>query len=681
MHGRRLSRGGSAALCLLLTVGTVVGLTGAAANASAKVGPTTLKAVVSLAPRTSTVGERVTASVNKSTLPKGDKLKRITLSWGDHTKTVVLSSLKAKPIHRYGRAGRYLVVLSVTDQKHKIARHTAAEVVTALSPLAGSYTGTNPQNNEPITFFVSSDRKHLQDIYISDVYLTCEPGGKSITDALETASVALNANGSFSATTTQHGVDFGYPTKFTYTFRGNYQGLNSSGVPALAGTFKETINYTDSAARTCSSSNQSWTATRDTQPAQTAAPPPVGSYTATNPENNEPITFYVSSDRKHLQDVSIPDVYLICAPGGKSITDALETASVAIKANGSFSATTTQHGVAFGYPTTFTYTFRGNFHGLSPSGSARAAGTFRETLTYTDNAARTCTSDDQSWTATRDTQPAQPASAPPDGSYTGTNPENNEPITFYVSSDRKHLQDISIPEVYLICAPGGASLTDDLETPLVDLNSNGSFSATTTQHGVLSGYFATFTYTFRGNVHGVSPSGAARFAGTFRETITYTDTTPRTCTSDDVSWTATRDTQPAQPISAPPAGVYTGTNPQNNEPITFSVSSNQASLQNISIPDVYLSCAPGGASLNEPLSISTAPIGLERSFTATTTGSGTVAGHAAMFTYTFRGNFHGVDPSGAARAAGTFRESVTYTDTTARSCTSDDVSWTASRTS
>jgi hypothetical protein len=52
-----------------------------------------------------------------------------------------------------------------------------------------------------------------------------------------------------------------------------------------------------------------------------------------------------------------------------------------------------------------------------------------------------------------------------------------------------------------------------------------------------------------------------------------------------------------------------------------------------------------------------------------------------MFTYTFRGNFHGVDPSGAARAAGTFRESVTYTDTTARSCTSDDVSWTASRTS
>ena len=74
----------------------------------------------------------------------------------------------------------------------------------------------------------------------------------------------------------------------------------------------------------------------------------------------------------------------------------------------------------------------------------------------------------------------------------------------------------------------------------VPLNSNGSFTATTTQTGVYNGYPAKFTYTFRGNFHGVGPSGAARAAGTFQETVTFTDTTKRTCTSNVQSWTATR---------------------------------------------------------------------------------------------------------------------------------------------
>src|SRR5215470_16105638 len=133
-----------------------------------------------------------------------------------------------------------------------------------------------------------------------------------------------------------------------------------------------------------------------------AALPPVGSYTGTNPQNNEPITFYVSASKTSLQDISIPFVFLSCTPSGDANpTQPMGIAAIPLKSDGSFAATTTQTGVYAGFPATFTYTFRGNFHGAGPSGAARAAGTFRETMTFTDSTKRTCTSNAQSWTATR----------------------------------------------------------------------------------------------------------------------------------------------------------------------------------------------------------------------------------------------------------------------------------------
>ena len=133
----------------------------------------------------------------------------------------------------------------------------------------------------------------------------------------------------------------------------------------------------------------------------TASNPPAGSYTARNPQNNYPITFYVSSSQTSLQDISIPTVYLDCAPGNASASQPFGIASVPLASNGSFNTTTTQTGVYNGFPAKFTYTFRGNFHGVDPSGAARAAGTFQETMTFTDTTKRTCTSNLQSWTATR----------------------------------------------------------------------------------------------------------------------------------------------------------------------------------------------------------------------------------------------------------------------------------------
>ncbi|MGD0686258.1 MAG: hypothetical protein ABSA03_14210, partial [Streptosporangiaceae bacterium] len=46
--------------------------------------------------------------------------------------------------------------------------------------------------------------------------------------------------------------------------------------------------------------------------------------------------------------------------------------------------------------------------------------------------------------------------------------------------------------------------------------------------------------------------------------------------------------------SPPPAGSYTALNPQTDGLITFYVAASQTSLQDISIPVVYLDCSPGG---------------------------------------------------------------------------------------
>jgi hypothetical protein len=423
-----------------------------------------------------------------------------------------------------------------------MAATASATAVTAAHPPVGSYTAFNPQTNLPITFYVSSSKTSLQDIYISTVGLTCTPtGDPNPNQPFGIASVPLTTNGSFNTTTTQTGVYRGFPAKFTYTFQGSYQGLNSSGVPTFTGSFKETLKFTDSAARTCTSGTQSWTATRDAQPPQTTTPPPPGSYTAFNPQTNLPITFYVSSSKTSLQDIYISTVGLSCAPGGTAPSEPFAIASVPLASNGSFNTTATETGVYAGFPATFTYTLQGNFHGVAPSGAPRAAGTFRETMTFTDSAKRTCTSNNQSWTATRDNQPPQTTAKPPAGGYTAFNPQTNLPITFSVSSSRTSLHNVAISTVGLDCAPGNSQPSEPFAIAAIPIKTGLSFTATTTKSGVYQGHPAKFTYTFRGNFHGVAPSGAARAAGTFRETMTFTDSTKRTCTSNTQSWTATRN--------------------------------------------------------------------------------------------------------------------------------------------
>jgi len=93
-------------------------------------------------------------------------------------------------------------------------------------------------------------------------------------------------------------------------------------------------------------------------------------------------------------------VSLGCTPGGGYVDQSFSIAAITIASNGSFSATATQTGVINGAPATITYTFSGHFHGTNSSGVERAAGQVRDDITYNNGTAHSCTSNDQSWSAT-----------------------------------------------------------------------------------------------------------------------------------------------------------------------------------------------------------------------------------------------------------------------------------------
>ena len=55
------------------------------------------------------------------------------------------------------------------------------------------------------------------------------------------------------------------------------------------------------------------------------------------------------------------------------------------------------------------------------------------------------------------------------------------------------------------------------------------------------------------------------------------------------------------------------------------------------------------------------------------------AGKSAKFTYFFAGHFQGVTAAGVATASGVYRQDIVFTDTTTRTCTSNNQTWTVTR--
>ncbi|MCW3027446.1 MAG: hypothetical protein JWN81_657, partial [Solirubrobacterales bacterium] len=384
-----------------------------------------------------------------------------------------------------------------------------SSVAYAAAPLPGSYTGAIPGNGTGLKFFVSADSAHLQDVYIPATSLQCTGEGAATgVDHLEAADVTLESGGSLASTTTKEGILEGHHVVFTYTFSGQF---NVNGEEA-SGTYREDIAY-EGSTRKCTTNSQPWSAKRDSQPTQTTAPPPPGSYTGAIPGNGTGLKLFVSADSAHLQDVYIPATSLQCTGEGAATgVDHLEAAEVTLESGTSgtsFAKATTEKGKLEGHPVVFTFTFSGHFHSLNSSEVERAAGFYREDVTY-EGSTRRCTTNNQSFSATRDSQPTQTTAPPPPGSYTGAIPGNGTGLKFFVSGNSTHVQDVYIPATSLQCTGEGAATgVDHLEAAEVTIKvvtSGRWFTKKATEKGILGGHPVVFTFTFSGHFHSLNSS-------------------------------------------------------------------------------------------------------------------------------------------------------------------------------
>ena len=138
-------------------------------------------------------------------------------------------------------------------------------------------------------------------------------------------------------------------------------------------------------------------------------------------------------------------------------------------------------------------------------------------------------------------------------------------------------------------------------------------------------------------------------------------------------------TQPAPPTStAIEPGGYAEQG-QASFAVKFFVPTGAARLTNFTVESVQIVCA-GGGGYYASLKFLTMAIKPDRSFTAKASQNGVVGGANAKLTYSVTGFFQGADAAGAATAAGVYRVDVVFTDTPDRRCTSNDHSWTATRT-
>jgi hypothetical protein len=273
--------------------------------------------------------------------------------------------------------------------------------------------------------------------------------------------------------------------------------------------------------------------------AEAAGLEPAGLYSGSESQNGNGMHFYVSGSGTKVQDLVMNVVELGCPRGRGSLGPSIILDSISIGSTGSFSIKATQPGVVGtdSTPTTFTIKLHGAF-GVSSSGRPDASGTYLETATYHDNGTTiTCSSNAQTWSATRATQPTQPRGVGAAGTYRLAESQNGNPGSFTVSASRTEMQNLLISLVFLGCNPGGGTSTS-IKISSLNLASDGSFS---TEYQQTSGS-ATFTIRFQGHFHGVNSTGASRAAGSYRVTGTFTHNgRVYNCSSNKQSWDAVRN--------------------------------------------------------------------------------------------------------------------------------------------
>ena len=401
--------------------------------------------------------------------------------------------------------------------------------------LAGSYSGHDSQNGNPINLFADNTGMKVQDLSFPTLNATCTPGGGVLGAPIFVSSASIASDGTFQQAVTYQGVD---SAASTATYASSVGGVADlvGGWLAFVGLAISTIK---TATLTCTTSGLTWNVERDIQPTQTTAPPPSGSYTGTATGAGNPMNLFVNSTGTALQDVSYSIGGANCSPNGFGAPAPVYLASVTIANDGSFVGASSRTGIYAGYPATWNVLFFGHVHGLGAQSKERLAGEYAATLDYTTpTGAVHCTSDVHAWQLTRDTQPTQTTAPPPSGSYTGYAFGIGNPISMQVNGTSLSASwSIGLPGV--TCNPGGVGESAPLNISSTTIAEDGSFTSSTTGNGTLGAYSATWSYDFEGHVHGIGADGKERLAGQMTLTIDLTSTTKSLhCSGNVDGWTA-----------------------------------------------------------------------------------------------------------------------------------------------
>ena len=166
------------------------------------------------------------------------------------------------------------------------------------------------------------------------------------------------------------------------------------------------------------------------------------------------IVFYVAPGGKSVWNIAVP-ASLVCTPSG-TVSDTLTFLEASVQPDGSFNATRSVEDLdTQGANVKATYTIAGHVHPASSDAPAGATGTWRENVAYPSQPGTSCTSNEQSWTATLTGQALGQKTVVEPGSYSGW--EGN--IVFSVAPGGRSMLTSPPPVRWSVRPPGVKSAT------------------------------------------------------------------------------------------------------------------------------------------------------------------------------------------------------------------------------
>jgi hypothetical protein len=247
---------------------------------------------------------------------------------------------------------------------------------------------------------VSPSGSTVRNITVGQVDLGCVPATASqMFDQHFTISKAgVRRNGTFTARFKVSAAG----TRYGYFIAGRFKPAGSSGAASVAGTLREDMTYTDTTKHRCTSNVQPWSATKSGPAPRKTALRAQGHYAGQGHYGIDSVSFDVTGTS--LVNAVVNQVDLDCVPRAASqvFDQAFAVPKAAIKPDGSFRATVSQHGAFGNAPATITYTLAGNLQGAGADGVMTAAESLREDVVFTGAPAHgTCSSGVVPWTASR----------------------------------------------------------------------------------------------------------------------------------------------------------------------------------------------------------------------------------------------------------------------------------------